>query len=393
MSFDSKKLIEIKEKGIQDEGLIEEETYRFFDYVKEKPSVAIAICSAAVAIGTALLNLLAYLIDKRYLAFWNISEDFIQINSVKTVYFIFALILTSTFSLFFQIWSKNIMQKHFKCIRPMMIVDIVLGYLKKTIKHDKKLISRRQTKLKATEENEGVDSEGDGASSFEKQIEALKNKNKKIKKETESIRKTSKKEARKYKIILVAMIGIMVFIQTIIVMVYLWIANSSTNNVIIPSIIISVVMVIPFFVIKFFYNRKRIISQIKNSLKSKNYSEILLEEKDTENSGGIRNHFSDGAFKSVLLYMVVVVLITIIVTYFYSSTMCESKDEFHIYEHDGNEYAYIYENDDYLILERVEINENNNEIIIYATEQYFVEKTNVKFEFKKFEKVNVLRYK
>ena len=224
------------------------------DYFKEKPSVAIAIGSLAIAVGTALLNLLAYLIDKRYLAFWNVSEDFIQINSIKTIYFIFALLLTSAFSVIFQLWSNSIMQKHFKSIRPMMVVDMVLGSLKKTIKKDRKSISKRRKELKKLEANKKEKPEK--TTNTKEQIEKLEQTNKKLKDETEDIRKESRKDARKYKVFLFAMIGIMIFLQTIITLVYMWINASSTNNVIIPSIVISVIMIVPFCSFKYFYYKK-----------------------------------------------------------------------------------------------------------------------------------------
>lgn len=392
ISLDNKETVGINQKSPQKEDNAEKETYRFFDYIKEKPSIAIAIGSAVIAVGTALLNLLAYLIDKRYLAFWNVSEDFIQINSIKTIYFIFALILTSTFSVIFQIWSTNIIQKHFKCVKPTIVVDEVLNSLKETIKNDKKLISQRRTELRKIGANEKESSEENTTSCLEKQIEELENQNRKLKKETEDIRKDSRKEARKYKVLLFAMIGIMVFAQTIITLVYMWITDSSTNNVIVPSIIISSTMIVPFCVFKYFYHRKRLVNDIKNDLKNKNYKEIIGEDKE-DSVGRIRQYFSDNAFKNILLYTIIVLLTTIVVTYFYSSAKCKAKNEFYIFEDDESQYVYIYENDDCMILEKAEIDEDNNTIIIYATEQYFIDKTSIKFEFRKFEKVDYVRYK
>ena len=388
--MDNKETLGTNQKNNQTGDKTDKETYKLYDYFKEKPSVAIAIGSLAIAVGTALLNLLAYLIDKRYLAFWNVSEDFIQINSIKTIYFIFALLLTSAFSVIFQLWSNSIMQKHFKSIRPMMVVDMVLGSLKKTIKKDRKSISKRRKELKKLEANKKEEPEK--TSNTKEQIEKLEQTNKKLKDETEDIRKESRKDARKYKVFLFAMIGIMIFLQTIITLVYMWINDSSTNNVIIPSIVISVIMIVPFCSFKYFYYKKQLVGEIKSSLKNKNYKEIIEEDKES-NVGDIRGHFSDSTFKNIFLYAVIVLLMTIVVTYFSSSAKSKAKDEFYVFEDNDVEYVYIYENDDCMILEKAEIDEDNDAIIIYATEQYFVDKTSIKFKFRKFEKVDYVRYK
>ena len=110
---------------------------------------------------------------------------------------------------------------------------MVLGSLKKTIKKDRKSISKRRKELKKLEANKKEEPEK--TSNTKEQIEKLEQTNKKLKDETEDIRKESRKDARKYKFFLFAMIGIMIFLQTIITLVYMWINDSSTNNVIIGN--------------------------------------------------------------------------------------------------------------------------------------------------------------
>lgn len=383
MSQDNNALVEIKPQIAPVENIDKKETYRIFDYIKEKPSVAIAICSVAIAAGTALLNLLAYLIDKRYLAFWNVSEDFIQINSIKTIYFIFALILTSVFSIVFQLWLKSVMLKHFRSIRPLMVVDLVLKSLKKVNKHYNKAIAQGNSVLKKYKVNDAE---------VETKIKEYKEKSKKLEKESKIIRKTTRKEARKYKLILLAIVGTMIVIQTIITLIYLWIADSSTNNVIIPSIILSAILILPFCIFRYLYHKRKKKKEILNSLKNKEYKEVISEDKD-DNAGRIRKHFSDNAFLTIFIHVIIVLLTIVCITYSFSFMKCKEKDEFYIFEHDDYEYVYIYENEDCLILEKAEIDECNNAIIINATEQYIIEKTSIHFKFRKFDSVDYIRYK
>ena len=74
-----------------------EETYKVFEYFSNNIPLLLTVASVIVAVIVAIINLLSYFTQHRYLEYWNIDTSILQINGKSETFY--TIVISITYSI------------------------------------------------------------------------------------------------------------------------------------------------------------------------------------------------------------------------------------------------------------------------------------------------------
>lgn len=374
------------------------DTYKIYNYLKKEPSVLIAVISFVIAAGTALLNLVAYIRDKKFLSYWDVDSSFVYTDT-NQVYIICAMALLSIVTFVTFTLLQRCIDTYIDSIKQLLLYDEIQKQQKRTLKSNKKICKDAKRELKKfNKRNLLVDEE------LRKKAEEISQKIRTCEKEcTESeeglvklYRFTKRLRGHYKKLLKYELIGTFVLLFAIVSFCASIITNGVVWEILLVSFIVSALILVVYFVVAFcFAHSKYKKSKISDDARKYLSCEIKLEDLDNEyerKQSDIKKEFSemlsDQTIKSICINIGVFVLFTLLSLSLFGNPADDMKN-FLVYEHGGEEYVLIYKGEESLILEKTKF--VNGYQIIDTRKQLFIEKNNVSMKRREFKNTKVIR--
>lgn len=418
---------EQKTKAIQDKILPpkEEDTYKVFEFFSKNIPLLLTVASAVVAISVAFVNLLSYLVQHRYLEYWNIDTSILQINDKSSTFY--TIVISITYSLAISLIGLLLP----KFSQNMYVHDITRLYYKLGLKCTKRnlkaiLKNRKQWKKQLKKHNKTLEqlkkTSGTGAChrnsteiiNFENEvshcIQTIQLYDSEISKILDSIKKI-RLDIRRERILrlLTTILYIFQFGSLVYLINILYsssIVLKSTNPLLIAAVLLLIEVILVYTVCKIISFVKRckykIKSSIKNAFDSKKTDDrtaidltIALANLSTVHDTDktifekIKKTLSDKSIKDALMQIVLIVCISAVSFFITNEIDIKNDKTFPITIYDNNDYAVVYNDGNTIIIEDVVIEENI--IKIYTNSQCLLSSQELSYEIIEFQEVEIIR--
>lgn len=418
---------EQKTKAIQEKILPpkEEETYKVFEFFSKNIPLLLTVASAVVAVSVAFVNLLSYLIEHRYLEYWNIDTSILQINNKTTTFY--TIVISITYSLAISLIGLLLP----KFSQKIYIHDITRLYYKiglKESKKNKKTIlkyKRRQqhqinecrkrlNKIKSRSASNCPTSYLLEIEDIEKELSIYVQKiaswNEEIKKIDSTITEISNKLISNYKlrcltgIFYIFQFGALVYLINIIYSVSLNL--KSTSPLAIAAVLLSFEIILVHTVCKIISVVKRRKNKFKslilNAFDSEQSEErsvmdltialanlSIIPDANKTSAEKLKKLVSDKSLKDALMQIVLIICISS-VSFFITNELDIRNDKIYpITIYDNNDYAVIYNDGSIIILEDVVI--DGDRIKIYTNSQCLLSPQELPYKIIEFQEVEIIR--
>lgn len=358
--------------------------HKIYNYLKNNPSVALALSSAGIAFGTAIINLLVYIKEKQYLDYWQISSSNAYASQGQ-LYFICATLALSIISVFTISFIESGVKKYYFNVKELLFYQYLLKHLRK--KEREYFLCRLGARIKLLRcriinlfKKQYADSD---LTEIDELLATSKKFSNENKDEIKDVKKELKKDKKYEKTKLLFKIMFSGMLICITQYIYFSLSRIVVEHLLVYSVIISAIEVAIYFILVFVIRKdkreikKDAVLYLKNN---KEIKEKYLNHEDYQKS--IVDNLSDNSLKSLGLqavyYFIVFLVIAIASTYY----IAPEKKSFYIYEDEENKYALIYENADNYIFEKAEI--SDDVLVVDTGKQLFMPKENILLEYREF---------
>jgi len=349
------------------------ETYKVYSYFKNHPGILLSIISAFTVVMGFVFRLITYFRTCRYLVYWGIDSQYIEISDSNQIYFLAASCVYCFVSSFMQFFLLISYEKYISEV-------VVVGYLKDIQKKLAKIIKRNRKDKKKRKSQEEINE--DIYTNTENTIKEAKSKMKKL-----CLKRLLPNVLVAFFIIVVFTYGYLIITMT----------SLSNKELLIASIICSVVLSIFPAIIEFTIDYKLKYKKYKMDIEQEEISiDKVLEDSgirknkyplDTLLDSELKELFSDRKIVILILQISIVLLCMSFVINPISKDMTETRKSFSVVTEGDVKYTVIYKNNEAYYLEEVYI--NGDEIEIDTSKQKIIAGDNLTYENMKFENVRI----
>ena len=347
------------------------ETYKVYGYFKKHPGILLSIISAFTVVIAFVFRLITYFRTCRYLVYWGIDPQYIEISDSNQIYYLTASCVYFFVSSFMQFFLLVSYEKY--------ISEVVLvRYLKEIQKKLAKIIrsNRKDKKRRKGQEETNED--------------IYVNTYNTIKETKSKMQELCLKHLLPNVLVAFIIMGVFTYGYLIITMISL-----SGKELVMASIICSLVLSIFPAVVEFIIDYKVQFKKYKMNIEDEEISiDKVLEDSgirkskyplDTLLDSELKELFSDRKIVILILQISLVLLCMSFVINPISKDMMEERKNFSVVTEGDVQYAVIYKNKETCYLEEVHI--NGNEIEVDTTKQKIVPGDKLTYENIEFENV------
>ena len=418
---------EQKTKAIQEKILPpkEEETYKVFEFFSKNIPLLLTVASAVVAVSVAFVNLLSYLIEHRYLEYWNIDTSILQINNKTTTFY--TIVISITYSLAISLIGLLLP----KFLQYMYVHDITRLYYKlrlKCTKRNLKAILRniKQWKKQHKKNSKRLDklTKKCSANTRSEDLNEIKNIENEIAhwgqakqsydSEKDKILDSIKKiriDLRRERILrFLTMFMYVLQFGGLVYLVNILYASSisikSTNPLLIALVLLLIEVILAYIVCKIVSFVKRCKYKIKTSIMDAFDSEktddrtamdltialanlSITSDIHKTTSEKLKKLASDKSIKDALMQIVLIICISAVSFFITNEIDIKNDKTYPITIYDNNDYAVIYNDGNAIILEDVLI--DGNKIKIYTNSQCLLSPQELSYKIIEFQEVEIIR--
>lgn len=364
----------------------EKNEYAIYDYLKKNPSVMISCVSAVVLVISFILKGLIYVNECRYLEYWHLDENMIDVNAPNRIYEYVAIGFLYVMTVMYFRFIEVIIEKR----QPK---KLLICCEKSCLKRVEKVISRRiRVLIRESKREKNVE----GKKKADKEIEKLKKGINVVR----GYKKYRKKICGNMGIVnfLLYFFAIIGFTGVIYLFDLFCGLSMSIAADIFVAIIMAVIPTITFNISEKFGSiaeEKKTNKELSLEKRLEKYLELLrayekredshMTEKD--NGLGVRNLFHKSKLKMLISCAVILLVLMIGVIDSQGKESLVQKKTFEIVEYDDVCYAIIYKDNDFIYLEEAEVIEND-EITIWIDNQRRIKEDDICSEYRVFSTVN-----
>lgn len=357
-------------------GKNESNKYSIYNYFKKNPATLVAVFSGAIAVITFLSQLLAYIVSKNTLEFWNYDSAYASFGKNNLLYSTIAAIVYLIVTSFTIIWFIKTCDVYLERKKKYTLLELKRKQLRrngknlsKEAREIKKGLNARTQKLQVDKIESDIQAGQQTLYYFGKII------------------RRKKVEAYFSFVVNILPILLLLFFFSIIFSYMIVLKEEMPQNVF-GILIVQLLCYLFLFVMehKVKINRK-ILKQI---ISEKEFSEVYdseIQEKEYPIFALLIK--GEGITNSVFITEVISVFLAIIIlvsSYSLGITNTEqAKKDFQIANIDGEQYAVVYFVDDTYFLEKAIIVDDS--LMVFTREQRIISASDISFSIRTFDKV------
>lgn len=344
-----------------------------YDYLKEHPSIFISIISGFVVVIGFLFNCIIYTDECKYLEYWNLNKELININNEHQIY---ELVMTSLFFfglVFIQLFILNSVDRYYKDQKVFWKAKILGRKINRKYKKAKKEIGKIKRKSKRNVNNNFINEE---IRNEEIYVEELETYLERYNSGVSRIKKILRKITMSYNIITIIFTLLFIF-GSVYIFVTMCSINAKISQILISAVgIFCVLWLLACFGVGLGYipeiyaefTKLNMDEQVEKHIKS--FEELSKMEKYPIQKlfeFDLKNLFRKYMLRCIIFYFIFLLFLFVGWISTSKTNQIAQNTKFDIIEYENTDYAIIYRDDKFFYLEEVKIEEND--IYIYVNNQ------------------------
>lgn len=354
----------VESKEVEDK----QEESPIYDYLKEHPSIFISIISGFVVVIGFLFNCIIYSDECKYLEYWNLNKELININNEYQIY---ELVMTSFFFfglVFIQLFILNSVDRYYKDQKVFWKAKILGRKINREYKKAKREIGKIKKKLNRNVNNNFINEEI--------YVEELETYLERYNSGVSRIKKISREITMTYNISTIIFTLLFIF-GSVYIFVTMCSINAKISQILISTVGIFCVLWLLAclgiglgYILEIYAEFAKLNMDEQVEIHIKSFEELLKMEKYPIQKlfdFDLKNLLKKYMLKCIIIYFLFLLFLFVGWISTSKTNHIEQNKKFDIIVYENTNYAIMYRDDKYFYLEEVEIEEND--IYIYVNNQ------------------------